>query len=403
LSYLIPKPKQKIDKTKAPDAPSVGSDVALPIVFGRSRIGGVFMYAAPLVYYEGNENSGKGSPRKPEAQHYKAPLLGYAIAAINPVDVVRIEVNSEIFYDAETQDSKIKTKSDYNKAHKFTWQSGNSSQSVHGNLPNYEGSTNLPTFKQTSVLWLRDINLNDFGNSYPTVQVIVKTQQKYPTLRSFLLGVIEYSKVNAKSQADFGFDLLSVDPRVASFPFFGASFMLDGSDPVSWIQPHIEAWNLKVQSNDGLLTIDTVLPFDDPDYEVLEIDIQSLLGIEGEPAFDIKMVGEDKIPTQLALSYIDIDSESTPQVAYASLGRAEYHNSTSYDIKCILNSQVANTLAERMLRNLWVKSKTLTFTLPLNYLSSIQPGTIVCLKGSDSIENIQWQIVSASFGEKGFV
>ncbi len=266
-----------------------------------------------------------------------------------------------------------------------------------------EGTSDLPRFKKMSMLWLRNINLNDYGNSYPTCQVIVKSSQKYPSVGAFLRGVIDYSKVNLKSQADFGFAIISVAARVNKIPFYGASFTLDGSDPISWIQPIVEAWNLTVRSYYGRVTIDTVVPFDQATYDRAEIDINRNLGIDGNFSFEVKTAGEDKAPTQLALSYIDIDSESTPQVAYASLGRSEYENIVNYDIKSIMPAQLANTLVERMLRNAWVKSKTITFSLPITALDTIQPGKIVSLKGNEAIENLEWQIVSTSLGDKGYV
>lgn len=403
LQLLIPKPKQNVDRTKAPDAPSVGSDIALPIVYGRARIGGTLIYTAKLKYIPARKRSGKGAPRQDTPDGYEAPLLGYAIAAINPVDLVRIELNGEIFYDAETNDSKLKTKSASNLANHIKFQTGASTQVVEPLLIAAEGTSNLPRFKKTSMLWLRNINLNDFGNSYPTCQVIVKSSQNYPSIGALLKGVIEYSKVNIKAQADFGFPIIAVAARLNKLPFYGASFMLDGSNPISWIQTIVESWNLASRSYYGRVTIDTAVPFDQPTYDRAEIDINRNLGIDGNFSFEVKTAGEDKAPTQIALSYIDIDLESTPQVAYASLGRAEYENAVNFDIKTILPLQLANTLAERMLRNAWVKNKTITFTLPITALDAIQPGKIVSLKGNEAIENIEWQIVSASLGEKGFV
>lgn len=376
----------------------------MPIVYERARVGGVLFYRAPLKYVKAQKRSGKGAPKADRPEHYQAPLLGYLIAAHNAVRLVRVELNGEIFYDIEETDGGKQKRYKKNFAEHISFQGGESTQTTLPLLIDLEGTTTLPRFKKTSILWLKNIDLSNYGNTFPTVSVIVKSQQSYPSIGAFLRGAITFSGINEKTQADFGFDILSVNLRVNKIPFYGAAFTLDGTTPLSWMQPFVEAWNLRTVTENGRTEIDTVLPYDELSYETVVVSIADLLGIESEPPFEIKTVGADAAASQIALSYIDIDGESTPQVAYASLNSATgTDNTTTFDIKSIMPAGLANTLAERMLRNLWSKNKVITFTLPIVAIKGITNGVLVRFEGDDLLEEVFWLIVSTSLGDKGFV
>jgi hypothetical protein len=350
------------------------------------------------------KRSGKGAPKQDVPDHYKAPLLGYMIAAINPVYLVRVELNGAIFYDTEEEDATKLAKYKQNFAEHLAFQGGESTQTTQPLLQDLENTTTLPFFKQTSILWLKNINLNDYGNTFPTVQVVVRSQQKYPSIGALLRGVIDYSGINQKSMTDFGFNALSVNLRVNKIPFYGAAFMLDGGTPLSWLQPFVEAWNLRTITRDGITTIDTILPFDEVTFSSVQINESDLLGLDGAPGYEVKVLGSESAPSQLALSYIDIDSESTPQVSYASLNRSNNtSNITSFDIKSIMPKFLADTLCERMLRNFWAKNKILTFVLPITSFKLVSNGDLVSFTEDDILQGVKWLVVSTSFGDKGFL
>lgn len=317
---------------------------------------------------------------------------------------MRLELNGEVFYDIEETDSKKLERYKKNFANHISFQGGESNQTIHPLLADIENTNTLPRLKKTSVLWLRNIDLSNYGNTFPTAQVIVKSQQQYPSVGALLRGIIDFSEVNDRSQEDFGFDVLSVDLRVNKIPFYGSAFMLDGTTPLSWMQPFVESWNLKTVTQNGRSVIDTILPYDELTYETIDLSVADLLGIEGEAPYEIKTLGGDTASSQLALTYIDIDSESTPQVAYASLNRAlNSNNVTTFDIKTIMPAALANTLVERMLRNLWAKNKIITFSLPITALGYVTNGTLVRINGDDIISDMLWLIISPSFGDKGFI
>lgn len=351
--------------------------------------------------------SRKGSPPRQTNETFVVDVLAYAISCRNPVDLQKIWLNGELVYHRDATDSALVAKSAKTAA-TFQFFNGTTTQLPSNDIVLREGAGNVPAFRQISYIVFKEVDLSNYGNSYPSFTCLVEQINPPNNLREFIDVQLATSGNYAAYTKFAGQPLLVTDPILATLPFLGISFMADGVTRIDKMRPMLDAWGCILQKETNSPRTLIKLP---PDPTILPaingflIDIETQLGANGDSPYSIKDSAADQIPNVLSLTYPDVDTDYEPDTVTIRTLKNGQENAIAYTVDFSLNKSQAITMATRMLRNLVTKKTAITFRIPLNSLltSELTQGRIVSFTGDQFLLHKLWLINSITVSDNGFV
>lgn len=404
MQLLIPKPKQVRTRSQIPTIPKAEPSAALAEVYGKDRVAGHFFYSTEPYKIRKTSTVGKGAPQSVIDEIIKVDLMGFALACNEPVNLVELNLNGEVVYSRDTLNSNLRLKSDTFFNDHIIFFDGSPGQPVSTDLINAEGTSNLSSFPYMSYILLKDITLNDYGTNYPTVTAVLESKADYSNLKLFFDRIIERSGVNSKSSEIFNVNVLSVSENLRDIPFYGGSFVLDGSDYFSWISNLIEFWQLTlVESNNGIYTLDVPVNIYGDSNNVTVIDAKEVVGLADGDAYKITNSSIEFIPNQLAVNYKDRNMDYDTSTVTVNIDKSGLTNARTFDFPFVMNRGNALSGASRLLRGSWTKKQTLTFTVPSQFDVSLRLGSIIRFTNNEQLEGIFWLIQNVTIGDNGFM
>jgi hypothetical protein len=405
-TLLAPKPKKQKDGSKSPDSPAIESGTPLPILWGKYKIGASFFYTTKpfKVTTTVSQQGGKGSAPKQEKEYWECRYVGYALTQKNPVKLKKLWINGEVVYDPDSPSTDILSKT-AKWADKLVVYDGSSTQGISPELVSIQGSGNVPSLHGTAYLIIKDLNLTDYGNSYPTITVILRSKENFDNLGEFLDDVIEKSGCNEFPNSLWsGAGTISCAPDVYLLPFIGNVLMGDGKDYASLMQSVMELWQLILKedpNNPGSILIDVPYPQISA-FNIPSINLDSIGGAGDSLTFNVKSLNVDDIPRSVTINYLTPNTDFEPESYTVRIGGQG--NNADFSVESALTKQQAATAATRLIRGNWTRKTGMSVTLPIDTLNLTPQGSIVSFKSDDAtyLEDKQWLVTSLAIGDNGF-
>jgi hypothetical protein len=399
---LMPKPKRQANQSKSPDLPSIEAGVALPIVWGRAKVGGAFFYSTPPKRILETKSVGKGASQKQENEYYRVDVVAYAFSHTNPVKIRKLFINGELVYDPKATDAGTIEKSNLWQS-RYTFYPGTLTQDFSPEIAAIEGSGNVPNFRGMSYIVFNDFNLTDFGNQFPQITALLESTESFPTVADFLNDVIEKSGVNLDSQTYFGANTLNVVGPNLSAIFRGTAMMFDGKNYLEQIQPLVEFYQLIIKDDFGVNKITTPFNLTASNVDTISINLSEYASVSGEDLFSLSNVGILEAPNQLSVNYSNIGADLEPDNVLERLSNIVESNATDISLPYALNRQEAATGAARVLRNFHSRKKVLSLRLPVVSFGQITQGTLISISDQPLLESEIWVVNSLTIGDNGFM
>jgi len=396
--------KPNRSKAQPPRVPDSTYGHKLPIIFNLGIVGGNLIYTTPP-FKVVDVIGGKGGRPKEEREDYEVEVMAFLLSFVpeNEVTLERLFLNGEEVYNPSSSDPDLQEKTADFLANHIVFYGGSSSQTIDPDLLALEGIGNSVAFVHSSALFLKGIRLSRFGNSYPTIQAVLKSTEEF-TLGSYMRKVIELAEVNLLSQEVFGVDALTVDTQFDTVNFDGAVFMPDGNDWERFLRPLLEFYQLVIQeSTPGQYVITYPLNQINTDTaDILTIDEQQALGIDGEDSFTVTDFTQEEVPNKLTLKFLDEYKDFDENVVTVYNTQGKSNNEQEISMPYLFNRQIAVNGAQRLLRALWTRKEQLSIKLPIIDLSLVQLGGLINITNNNILTGKNYIVTEFTVSPKGF-
>lgn len=407
-AVLMPKPnanRQQAQSPNPPEIPTSSLGSPLPIVFGTGKVAGNYMYLVPARKVEEQAPSGKGAPpQQPAEEYFVCDLIGYSLCREEPVQLEELYLNGDVVYQRVADNPGQQNRFNDFLAEKVIFFDGGTTQNPSADIEFYEGAGNVPHYRGMSYILIKDLNLSEFGNSYPTLTAVLSSKADYSNAKLWIDRIIELSGVNADSQQSFIVDVLTTSDSLSDIPFEGAVFENAGGDYGSFISPFLDLYQIYLREiADGQYQLDLPFRFDQTDLPISLIDVQQVLGVDNKKAYTLSDKSKNELPNTVNLSYKDPNRQFDPNSYTAINSKRFTDNETSVSVNYAMTRNQAVTAAERLLRAAWFRKKTIVFTLPIEYDSDIRIGSFVQFSNDPVLLGLNWIVVETAISDNFFL
>lgn len=335
----------------------------IPIILGsgRVRIAGNVIWAGPLREVDSEERNGKGGGGTTTRYAY---FRSIAIALCDgplACDLERVYANGKLIYDASEW-----TPPAYDNVEGVTWNSG----AYYSSFPDGEqpavswwgmgfyrgypeqepdwvieldkGVGNTPAYRNIVMLRFRLLDLSDYGNALPNIEVELKPYESMTVAEAItlLFGKAGVSDIVTRK----------LDDELLGYSISQAENIFDA------IQPLQTAFNFDVAEQVGQLRL-----LKRGNGARGTVPVGSFAATEGGDAGTVSPISreyDEALPRQVAVTHADPDADYQPatQIARRDLGNSR--NNVDVNIPLSVSVDTGRNIAERILAEAWAGRKT---------------------------------------------
>lgn len=372
----------------------------IPIMYGpTNRVTGNVIWATDL--RERKKTSGGGKGGGPETTEYSYSVsLAVAISRRQIKSVQRIWANKKIIFDA-TQDT-TGTEYSLNGRGLFSKIIGSVVANVMAEMPEiriYQGTStqepdsiieaeegvgNVPAYRNTAYVVIKDLQLGNFGNRIPNLEFEVEADTEI-TVGAVSKDLIDRSGIQNASVFGLtdtvrGYTIASQMPVYRAMTALEVGYNFVVSEQRGQIRCVKKALGMK--GSIPLEAMNARLPDDMGDKQPIEYSDTTEVGM----------------PDQVTVTFKDVNSEyqRNSQAAFRRRGNAV--NKVTQDIPLVLTPNEAKKIADRLLWGAWSNKRSATFKYSDEFVR-LNPADVVGIPFVD--ESLPFAITRVTRGNNG--
>ncbi|MGV2830574.1 phage tail protein [Myxosarcina sp. GI1(2024)] len=380
-SILTPKP----EPTRSLDDLSVlKSELGVPIpkVYGRAKVTGNIIWAPDIIERKESASGGKGGGGRDEFKYYGTFAVLLCEGEVE--NIGRIWLNNKLVSDKLSGNAPTVSQSNNFEDKYVTRYLGTDSQTADATIEAYEGSGNVPGFRNRVYLVFDELPLDEYGNAIPKVEVEIINTTTSPSLQTVLEDVCVRAGL-ASGEYDAS--------ALSGTNVTGAILKQDGQSVREFIEELQRCYHFISKEVAGVVKFE-------PIEQQTAIDIPATaLGTKEDTEEEGDLYTETReqlidLPSQVQLEYLNGENKYNRgiQVAYKAI--ASHVNEMSFNVGVVLTNDEAATAATKNLEYYWSQRRRYEgIKLPIEYLT-LEPGDLLNLPIRNSIVQVQVQKVN---------
>lgn len=335
--------------------------VTLPVVYGpENRIAGLVIWTSGLIETATKtKQGGKGGPSVSVTEYSYRVSFALALSDRRGVGVAKVWANQKLIFDRDGTGSPPVTETLFRS---LTFYPGSATQNPDPTIESYLGVGETPAYRHTAYMVIEDLQLADFGNRLPMIEVLYEAD----TSISLSRVVADLCRRSGASMNDISTSALPI-ANVRGYVIAGSS---RGADA---IQPLALAYSFDAAEQGGSLRFirrglgpKGVIEADDMGaYQGFDTEVPEPIRFDLMPPFNL--------PREAVVNFSDParDYQKSSQVSRRQFGDAD--SNLSYDLPVVLDADSAIRLADRMLYESHTSRRTAEWTTNLKWRQA-KPG-----------------------------
>lgn len=324
--------------------------VTLPVIYGpENRIGGVVIWSTGLIEtVKKTKQGGKGGPSVTTTEYSYRLSCAVAVADRRCRGIKKIWANQVLIYDRDGTGSPPVQKSVF-AAMRFY--QGDGSQMPDPTIEAYQGVGNAPAYRHTAYFVLEDLQLADFGNRLPNLEVLLEADEEI-SLTDVVLDLCRRGGLDTNTVSTAALPAANV----RGYAIAGSARGTDALQPLALVYSFDAAdqgGNLRCvrrgRSPQAALTLDDMGAYQGFDSEIPE-------------PIRYDLMPPTALPREAVLTYADPDRDHqrASQPSRRQFGYAE--NNLSTEVAVVIDADTARQTADRMLFEAWTGRRTAAWT-----------------------------------------
>lgn len=361
ISLLTPSQEQS-SKPRDVNGPRLNFDQPIPRIYGRTRVGGGYLWAPKVKVREETESSGgKGGGSKQKQTTYTY-FADFAIwFAQGPCTIKRIWANGNIIW-AFNGESNVSA----------TLYSGEETQAPSSLIQEVEGVDKTPAFRGLCYVVFEDLDLEPFGNSFP--------QQVEAEIEADDLPAPSVGEVVEDICLSQGLEVGQIDASdIADIPLTGVAWKRNGSTAREFLEELQQLYFfLPILEGEKIKFVKQTRPL-----------VHSLEFTDLSPSgYTQKVAQRRELPYEIQVSYLNQEDSFLRGVQYSRReGRRENENRLESD--AALTDSKAKQISEQLLRQYWIQRRTFEDIELLPAFLGLTVGDVIELPVQDGSQFIQ--------------
>lgn len=335
--------------------------LTLPVVYGpENRISGAVIWSPGLIEtVKRTKQGGKGGPSVTTTEYSYRTHVALALADRECVAVDKIWANSKLIYDASGVGSPPITEVVFAAVRFYP---GNGTQLPDPLIESFLGVDDTPAYRHTCYIVIEDLQLADFGNRLPNLEVRLKADEtiSLPAVVADLATRCgadpnEISTSSLPRTAVRGYVLAGATRAVDAFQPLALAYAFDATE---------QGGNLRFiargRGAKGTMPLDDLGAYEGFDSEVPE-------------PIRYDLLPPTALPQETVITYADSerDYQRNSQTARRQFGEAD--SNLSHDLPLVLTDDQGKHIADRTLYEAWTGRRVAAFSSTERYRSA-QPG-----------------------------
>jgi hypothetical protein len=362
LSALTPEKERPEVNTDAPKS-SYGNPISKP--YGKTRFKGATLIWSPeLSVEEESSGGGKGGGGGGSEERIVRGTWASLVCEGEIESIEQIFFSGEVVYNPNSDDADTREESqDFADNHLEIFL-GTNTQSPSSTIQSVEGVDRTPAFRNYSYLVFRDVELGDYGNRIPRIDVIVK--ERTTQLADVIKDVCQRANI----------PLSQVDTSEINQTIQGAQYD-QTSSPRDFLEELQKAYSLLSAEIDGVIKFfpqkrsNTLKTIPQPELASTEADG------EIKSRFTEKRTNELELPSEVQVEYKNVDDNLQPGFSYTPKPSATHVNEVNFKNNLTLSDSEAKTIASRILSQAYLHRREFEDIGLLVKHIDIQPGDVI--------------------------
>lgn len=360
---LTPKPKTRggLD-----DLSVLKSELGVPIprIYGRNRVTGNVFWAIDNRVEEG-DSGGKGSG----GAEADSVIANFAVMLCEGfVETIgRIWLNNKLVYNPLSSDPGTVSKSAEFAADHLEIYYGDGLQVQSPTIQTYETEP-FPAFRHRCYIVFKELNITDYGNSVPKVEVEIIATNTAPSLRFILEDVFNRKTTISSSAIDA--------TRLSSVICQGAILPQDGSSIRDFIEDLQQVYHFITVETNGIIKFvplnEVLTPIDIPEEE---LGVREY-GNEFPSLYKETRVQDLELPSEVQIEYNNIENDYLRGLQSLYKATATHLNTLNLKTSTALTDDQALTASTKTLEYYWEQRRKYEILLNINYFT-LEPGALL--------------------------
>lgn len=354
---------------------------AIPLVYGNeNRVAGNVIWSTGLIERAKKKKSGGkgGGGGSSTAEYSYSVSFAMAIGAGPLLAVRRIWANSKLIYDvADGKPIAV--------ARSMTFYPGSTTQMPNPLMEQHLGAGNVPAYRGTSYIVFDQLQLADFGNRMPNIEVEVQGVQ-VPTVAGALHDMcrragVENASVAGLQQPLRGYVLSSGGTAAASIAPMASAFYFDVAEQAGQVR-----FVKRGQAMKGTIRMQDMGATDPSETPGVPVTFETVTALE--------------MPKEVTFKYADpaMDYQINAQRAQRERGLAQ--NNMIQESAITMTADEARRVADRLLWEHWTARRTAKYRVDDKWLRT-QPGDVLGIPVDGQI--IPHKLLRATRGHNGII
>lgn len=296
---------------------------------------------------------GKGSGGSSSSTSYSYYVDLAVAVAEGPVNAIRvIWADSEIIYSTGNSSDLYEALYLYTGSEEIVNDSSMLNNTIaNSHIEAFEGSGNVPKYKNTSYFVVDSLNVDGFGQRIPTFNSLVESDDK-KSVASTLSDILIRAGLDSSQ-----FDVSRVKECLTGY------YVTGPVQSTRVIEPILQAYDILVAEVDSVLHF-----FHRGDEHIISLDVEDLGSIDGAYPLEFSDINDLDKPSSVAVNYIDAGTSYDRGQEIIELGDALTPNQDTVDLPLVLSPNRAATVAARRLYRHHLEDRRSNLRLPPSYL-----------------------------------
>lgn len=332
---------------------SAAYGVTMPVIYGpENRVAGAVIWSTGILETKHkNKSNGKGGPSVTQVSYTYRTSLAVLLADRECHGLKQIYANGKLIYDRDGTGSPPVTKSVFASVRFYK---GTADQMPDALIESHKGAGNAPAYRHACYMVLEDLQLADFGNVVPNLEIVLEADQEI-TLTGVVLDIVKRSGIDPNDVSTSGLPAVNV----RGYALAGSARAWDALQPLGL------TYNFDAAEQGGGVRFIRRGRAPLAYLSLGEMGIYDRIDSEVPEPIRYTRADVTSLPREAVLTYSDPDRnfQANAQPARRQFGNAE--NNLKTEVPIVLDTATAAQAAERMLYEAWVSRTTAEFmTLP---------------------------------------
>jgi hypothetical protein len=352
--------------------------VPIPLIYGaENRVSGNVIWSTGLVEKATKKKVGSFPARSTITIYTYSVSAAVAIGQGPCKNIKRIWLNKKLAFDSSAYGGSLPDDTpwtvtsgiSYETApfYSLAWYPGTSTQLADPTMQAALGAGEVPAYRGTAYVVFKDLQLADYGNVMPTVEVELEGvggDTLYEVVQSIC------------TKASLGIGDFAISPALAASTVRGYAISESGN-AMGAMQPLLTAYGLLVTEYRGEIRIQ---PRNTGAIATVPIDEMAAResdgGAEAKPPLRITRGAETALPREVSITYLDAIRDYQPNSQKSVRAFGDTLSNVAVELPLTLTADEAKLIADRALREPWRQRLTVAFAVSPRF-GYVMPGQMV--------------------------